>query len=133
MKSMRSMLKLHNISLSVYGCASHLLNLLGKDITPSQIISHTTEINKYFRNHHNPGYLLSAQKGSLKPQSPVVTRWNSQLECIKTYLTNRPFLLNILAQHEDVIDLSIVNLINKLAFIVRLKIFMTNLNRFRYL
>ena len=31
---------------------------------------------------------------------------------IKTYLTNRPFLLNILAQHEDVIDLSIVNIIN---------------------
>ena len=34
------------------------------------------------------------------------------MECIKTYLTNKPFLLNILAQHEDVIDLSIVNLIN---------------------
>ena len=112
MQSMRSKLKLFDSSLSVYGCASHLLNLLGKDITPSRIISHITEINKYFRNHHNPGSLLSAQKGSLKPQLPVVTRWNSQLECIKTYLTNRPFQLNILAQHEDVIDLSIVNLIN---------------------
>ena len=112
MQSMRSKLKILDSSLSVYGCASHLLNLLGKDITSSQIISHVTEINKYFRNHHSPGALLSQQNGSLKPQLPVVTRWNSQMECIKTYLTNIPFLLNILAQHEDVIDLSIVNLIN---------------------
>ncbi|KAI6647468.1 hypothetical protein LOD99_12464 [Oopsacas minuta] len=64
-QSMRSKLKLLDSSLSVYDCASHLLNLLGKDITPSQIISHIIEINKYFRNHHNPGALLSAQKRSL--------------------------------------------------------------------
>ncbi|KAI6656252.1 hypothetical protein LOD99_11315 [Oopsacas minuta] len=74
MQSMRSKLKLLDRSLSVYGCASHLLNLLGKDITPSQIISHIIEINKYFRNHQIPAALLSAQKGSLKPQLPVVTR-----------------------------------------------------------
>ena len=97
------------------------------------IIARITEISKYFRNHHNPGSLLSAPKGSLKPQLPVVTRWNSQLECIRTYLTNRPFLLNILAQHEDVIDLSIVNLIYNVGLYREAKIFMTNLNRFQYL
>ena len=111
MQSISSKLKILDL-LSVCGCASHLFNLLGKDITSSQIISHVTEINNYFRNHKNPGALLSQQNESFKPQLPVVTRWNSQMDCIKTYLTNRLFLLNFLAQHEDVFDLSIVNIIN---------------------
>ena len=34
MQSIRSNLKLLDSSLLVYGCSSHLLNLLGKDITP---------------------------------------------------------------------------------------------------
>ena len=89
----------------VYGCASHLLNLVAKDITPSQDISQITEINKYFRNHHVPG--------SVNPQLPVVTR-NSQLDCMHSYLFNRPFLLTILAQHEDDIDSSIGNLISNI-------------------
>ena len=114
MQSMRSKLKSTNDSLTVYGCASHFLNLLGKDVTPSQVIIRVTEINKYFRNHHEPGALLANQKGSIKPQLPVVTRWNSQLECIQTYLTNRPFLLIILAHNEDVIETPIANLINNI-------------------
>ena len=101
-------------SLTVYGCASHILNLLAKDITPSQVINQITEINKYFRNHHVPGSLLSNQIGSVKPQLPVVTRWNSQMEYIRTYLINRPFFLMILAQHEDVIETSIANLISNI-------------------
>ena len=111
---MRSKLKSDYDSLCVYGCASHLLNLVAKDITPSQVISQITEINKYFRNHHVPGSLLSSQKGSVKPQLPVVTRWNSQLDCMHIYLINRPFLLIILAQHEDDIDSSIGNLISNI-------------------
>ena len=112
MQSMRSKLKSDYDSLCVYGCASHLLNLVAKEIIPSQVISQITEINKYFRDHHVPGSLLSNQKGSVKPQLPVVTRWNSQLDCMHTYLINRPFLLIILAQHEDDIDSSIGNLIS---------------------
>ena len=34
-------------------------NLLGQDITPAQVINQLVEINKYFRNHHIPGALLS--------------------------------------------------------------------------
>ena len=36
------------------------------------------------------------------------------MECIRTYLINRPFLLMILAQHEDVIETSIANLISNI-------------------
>ena len=52
MQYMSSKFKILDSSLSVYGCASHLLNLLGKDITSSRIISHVTEINKYFRKQN---------------------------------------------------------------------------------
>ena len=45
--------------LTVYGCSAYWLNLLGQDVTPSQIISQVFEINKYFRNHHVPGVLLA--------------------------------------------------------------------------
>ena len=72
------------------------------------------EINKYFRNHHGPRALRANQKGSIKPQLHVVTRWNSQLKCIQTYLTNRPFLLIILAHNKDVIETPIANLINNI-------------------
>ena len=73
-----------------------------------------TEIKNIFAIHNGPGALLTNQKASIKPQLPVVTRWNSQLECIQTYLTNRPFLLIILAQNEDVIETTIANLINNI-------------------
>lgn len=75
----------------MYGCSSHWLNLLGQEITPPQVISQVVEVNKYFRNHHVPaGALLSEISVSVKPQLPGDTRWKSQLECIGTYLRNRP-------------------------------------------
>ena len=65
--------------LTAYGCSAHLRNLLGQDITPSQVINQVVEVNKYFRNHHVQGALLSEIIGSVKPQLPAETRWNSQL------------------------------------------------------
>ena len=75
------------------------------------MINQIVEINKYFRNHHIPGALLSEMSGSVKPQLPCDTRWNSQLHCIQTFIKNRPFMLLMAAQHEDVIELRIRNLI----------------------
>ena len=72
---MRAKLNSTNESLSFF-------NLLGKEVTPSQVLIRLTEINKYFCNHYGPGDLLAYLKGSIKPQLAVVTRWNSQLECI---------------------------------------------------
>jgi hypothetical protein len=55
-------------------------NLLGQDITPAQVINQLVEINKYFRNHHIPGSLLSEIPDSVKPQLPAETRWNSEVQ-----------------------------------------------------
>ena len=86
MVSMRKELYGYDNTLVTYGCSSHFLNLLGQDVTPQTIINQINEVSKYFRNHHTPGALLSefSNKGAVKPQTPCATRWNSQLECIKT-------------------------------------------------
>ena len=78
------------------------------------------EINKYFRNHHAAGSLLDEKQGSVKPQLPGDTRWNSQLDCIQTYLTNRPLMVLIVAEQDDphsVIDARIVKLINNVGLL----------------
>lgn len=37
-----------------YGCSAHYLNLLEKVVTPQTIMKHVVEVQKYFRNHHQP-------------------------------------------------------------------------------
>lgn len=120
MVKMRQILQADDPSLVVYGCASHWMNLLGQDITPHGVVNQIVEINKYFRNHHAAGALLDEKQGSLKPQLPGDTRWNSQLDCIQTYLTNRPLMVLILAEQDDpqsIIDARIVNLINNIGLL----------------
>ena len=48
MECMRTNLKEADPLLTVYGCSAHWLNLLGQDVTPSDVIKQVTEVNKYF-------------------------------------------------------------------------------------
>lgn len=127
MEAMRRNLKDDDPSLTVYGCSAHWLNLLGQDITPTQVINQVVEINKYFRNHHIPGALLAEIAGSVKPQLPADTRWNSQLACTETFIRNRPFMLLIVAQNEDVIDTRIRSLIHNVGLFSEVKHLQTQL------
>ena len=65
MDVVRKQLKDDMPDLTVYGCSSHIMNLLGQDLTPNAIISQIVEVNKYFRNHHVPGALLAEFKDLL--------------------------------------------------------------------
>ena len=107
MAKMRQGLKEDNPNITVYGCSAHMLNLLGDDVTPAPVIKHVKEVNKYFRNHHKPSAWLKDCPGSVKPQLPGETRWKSQMTCIDTFLTNRPFYMQICDHHEDEIDAAI--------------------------
>ena len=78
MEVMKQNLREADPDLTAYGCSAHWLNLLGQDITPSQVINQVVEVNEYFRNHNVQGALLSEIIGSVK-QLPAETRWNSQL------------------------------------------------------
>ena len=69
---MRNKLWQMDNSLVTYGCSSHLLNLLGQDVTPHQIINPIIDVSNYFRNHHTPGALLYefSNQGAMKPANP---------------------------------------------------------------
>jgi len=108
MSKMRKALEEEDDEIVTYGCAAHWLNLLGIDITPQQVIKHVIEINKHFRNHHLPGAWLSCHLGSVKPQLPGDTRWKSQLDCLDSYMKNRPFMMQIVQEHATEMDQSIV-------------------------
>jgi len=55
---MRRELKEVNPDRVVYGCSSHLQNLFGDDLTPTEITKQVVEVDKYFRNHHRASALL---------------------------------------------------------------------------
>jgi len=50
MEVMRRELKEASDDLVVYGCSSHLLNLLGDDLTPQQVTSRCASIERIFSN-----------------------------------------------------------------------------------
>lgn len=104
MEKMRQVLQQDDPGLIVYGCTAHWLNLLGQDITPSALMKHVVEVQKYFRNHHRPSAWLKECEGSVKPQLPGDTRWKSQLTCLETFLTNRPHYMKIAQDQEDSIE-----------------------------
>jgi len=41
-------------NILVYGYNAHYLNLLENDITPRTVLVLIEEVQKYFRNHHQP-------------------------------------------------------------------------------
>ena len=109
METMHKILHENNNQLHVYGCLAHWLNLLGQDITPSAVMKHIIEVQKYFCNHHLPSAWLKECNGSVKPQLPGDTIWKSQLTSLDTFLTNRPHYTAIVQDHEDAFDRIVVN------------------------
>ncbi|KAK2158300.1 hypothetical protein LSH36_173g04010 [Paralvinella palmiformis] len=101
MDKMRYDLKEDDSSLVVYGCSAHLLNLLCQDITPSFVMNHVVETQRYFRDHHKPNAWLTDCPGTVKPQLPIETRWKSQLTCIDAVIKNKSSYMNIVHEHKD--------------------------------
>lgn len=94
MKSMRIKILEDYPELYAYGCHSHLLNLVGKDLTPEELRKKIVKVQTYFRNHHYESESLKEKKG-LRPKLPGDTRWNSQLDCFDNYLKNNAKYLEI--------------------------------------
>lgn len=87
MVKMREILEETHENIITYGCSAHYMNLLVNEISNKKILGYVTEVNKFFRNHHQPHGWLK-EKGGLMPQIPNATRWNSQLDCIDTFSRN---------------------------------------------
>ena len=52
MRRMRDDLSIARPDLFIYGCHSHLLNLVGQELTPDELKADVVEVQKFFRNHH---------------------------------------------------------------------------------
>ena len=111
MVKMRADFKVSDPDLTVYGCSSHYLSLLGCDITVKSVVNQVVEVNKYFRNRHRPNALLTACNGAVKPALPCATRWNSQIDCLQSYITNRPFMIGIVSDENNDIEANIAKII----------------------
>ena len=57
-ESTYSVIETENIIPVTYGCASHCLNNLKKNITTDFIMANVAKIQKYFRNYDTPRSLL---------------------------------------------------------------------------
>ena len=111
MVKMRADFKVSDPDLTVYGCSSHYLSLLGCDITVKSEVNQVVEVNKYFRYRHRPNALLTACNGAVKPALPCATRWNSQIDCLQSYITNRPFMIGIVSDENNDIEANIAKII----------------------
>jgi hypothetical protein len=94
--------------LLTYGCACHVLQLLGNDIsrhpTLSTPLEHARLIAAHYRTHLRRSGLAELRKIQLSITAtesalhlPGKTRWNSNLKCVQSVLANREAL--ILAVH----------------------------------
>jgi hypothetical protein len=95
MNSMRNKLQQINPGLFVYGCNSHLMNLIGKDLTPKETKEKVVAVQKFFKNHDVPAAMLKNLNGN-RPKLPTDTRWNSQLSCLESFMENQGSYLRIL-------------------------------------
>ncbi|RXG71397.1 hypothetical protein Avbf_08565 [Armadillidium vulgare] len=92
-----------------YGCSAHYINLLEQEVTPNSVLKYIIQIQKFFRNHHQPHGWLK-EKGGLMPQIPNDTRWNSQQACINTFIQNYYKYVEI--ANEDKLEMSITNILS---------------------
>ena len=104
MAKMRDGLERDDHDVITYGCMAHWLNLLGADITDSALLKRVEDILRPFRKQHTPSALLREYQDSVRPQLSNDTRWNSQLDCMDSYIKNRTFMIDIIQKHPQAID-----------------------------
>lgn len=97
MKKMRSILE-KDLNVVTYGCSAHYLNLVYSEIIPNTLIKQIVEIQKFFRNHHQPHAWLK-EKNGLMPQLPCETRWNSHNACLNSFISNYSLYAQIKLEH----------------------------------
>ena len=132
MKKLRNLVKQKYPQVVVYGCSAHYANLLEDDVTNSQVMKHLIEIQKYFRNVHRAHGLLK-EKGGCMPQIPNETRWNSSVDCLKTFIKNHSYYVSVktdlLANNEDM-PKNISNSVDNIGLLREAEHLLTHMNKF---
>lgn len=84
-----------------YGCNAHYLNLIEDAVSPNSVMKHIVQIHKFFRNTHRPHAWLKVKRNYKMPQLPNDTRWNSQVDCIDTFVSNYNLYREIIDEHDE--------------------------------
>ncbi|CAL8085990.1 unnamed protein product [Orchesella dallaii] len=120
MKLMREMLKVKRPTILTYGCNSHLLNLIGKKITPEELMQKVVLVQKYVSNHDITKAALKNIRG-LSPVLPTDTRWNSQLSCLENYYKNHAKYLEISRREDIPISNTVLNIVENQSVVPEVK------------
>ena len=112
MECTRRMLQDDLPELYFYGCNSHLLNLVGQNLTDDWIKTQIVQVQNYFWNNDYPSGRLKELKGK-RPVVPSDTRWNSQLDCFESYLLNQTKYLEISTESRANMPLSTKEIIQR--------------------
>ena len=115
MISLRKKIQESNKHLLTYGCNTHLLNLVGKDITSPSLMEKVKTIQHFFKDHDYPREYIRST-GGLQPVLPVETRWNSHYACISNFLTNHAKYIEIGKQSNFTVPDNVMELLMDLAF-----------------
>lgn len=94
-----------------YGCSSHILNLLAKDINEKNITDQVIAVMRYFKYTHfaSAKYKQAGGKAIIIPQQ---VRWNTMADCLKVFLENCRIMSDICLNNATAIDMSISQKIN---------------------
>lgn len=109
MEAMRRKLVIEFPDTLTNGCNPHLLNLLGKKATDAELMEQVLKVQKFFRNHDFAAALLKSVNGH-RPTLPTEVRWNSQIDCKRSYLYNHAKYLEI-SRMDTRVDAAIVSIL----------------------
>lgn len=94
MDKMRRIISKSFPDVYTYGCNTHLLNLVGKRLTPEDMLDSIRKVHTFFRGH-DVAWALLKQKGASRPIMPHDIRWNAWVECLEYYIRFHTKLLEV--------------------------------------
>jgi uncharacterized protein DUF659 len=97
MESMKRKLIEQRPEMIVYGCHSHLLNLIGQHLTSETVVEKVQSVSVYIRSHHFTSARLKQLQGS-RPVLAGKTRWNSEIDSLISYTENHLHYVQILRE-----------------------------------
>lgn len=109
-----------NPDIITFGCNAHLLNLVGKKFNPEDLADRIVKVQKYFRSHDLPAAMLKKLRGT-RPVIPGDTRWNSWLDCFRSYVSNQAKYLEISRNPECKMTIELVETLQDVSVFQGLK------------
>jgi hypothetical protein len=94
MLRMRRLISERRSDVWVYGCHTHYLNLVGKQLISNDILEFVKKVQHHFMDNTYCKQTLRLKRG-YSPVLPNATRWTSNFDCLENYVKNHSLYLDI--------------------------------------